>query len=79
MKIPPQDVLRIMDELPQSLLDEVQMTMVMWSGLEFIKMGPKQPSEKAFSQFMDRSHDKFVALLRDAKRRHDQVTGEKSC
>ena len=67
MKIPPQDVLTIIDEIPKSFLDEVQLRMVLWSGLEFIKMGPKQPSSKQ------------LAELSDAKRRHDQVTGEKSC
>lgn len=79
MKKTPQDVLRIMEELPQSLLDEIQMTMVIWSGLEFIKMGPGQPSDEKLTALMDRSHDKFVELLRDAKRRHDQDTGSKSC
>lgn len=79
LKIPPGDVLRIMDEIPKSFLYEVQLRMVLWSGLEFIKMGPKQPSNKKLAEFSDRSHDKFVALLRDAKRRHYQDTGDKSC
>ena len=79
MKTPTQDVLNIMEELPQALLDEIQLTMVIWSGLEFIKMGPQQPSNKKLAEFSDRSHDKFVALLRDAKRRHDQDTGHRSC
>ena len=74
-KNPPRDVLKIMDEIPKSFLDEIQINMVIWSGLEFVKM-PKQPSGKTLSKLMDRSHDNFVALLRDAKRRHDQDTGD---
>jgi len=74
MKIP-HDAERLMDELPQDILNEIQMEMIIFSGLSFIEMGPSEPSKKQFKKQMERSMDKYIELLRAAKIELDKVGG----
>ena len=70
MKNPPQDLLDIMDELPQSVLDEIHLKLMLCSFLEYLKLGPKQPTYKAFEGQMNKLFHIHEELLRDAYKRH---------
>lgn len=66
MKIP-HDAERLMDELPQDVLNEIQLEMVIFSGLSLIEMGPSEPSKKQIKKHMKRSMKEHIKLLRAAK------------
>ena len=74
MKIP-HDAERLMDELPQDVLNEIQLEMVIFSGLSLIEMGPSEPSKKQIKKHMKRSMNKHIRLLREAKIKLDNVGG----
>ena len=66
MKIP-HDAERLMDELPQDVLNEIQLELVIFSGLSLIEMGPSEPSKKQIKKHMKRTMQKQIELLRKAK------------
>ena len=66
MKIP-HDAERLMDELPQDVLNEIQLKLVIFSGLSLIEMGPSEPSKKQIKKHMKRSMNEHIKLLRAAK------------
>ena len=74
MKIP-HDAERLMDELPQDVLNEIQLELVIFSGLSLIEMGPAEPSKKQFKKHMRRSMKKHIELLRAAKIELDKAGG----
>ena len=63
----PHDAERLMDELPQDVLNEIQLELVIFSSLSYIDMGPLEPSEKQIKKHMKRSMQKQIELLRKAK------------
>ena len=74
MKIP-HDAERLMDELPQDVLNEIQLELVIFSGLSLIEMGPSEPSEEQFKKHMKRSMNEHIKLLRAAKVELDRSGG----
>lgn len=66
MKIP-HDAERLMDELPQDVLNEIQLELVIFAGLSLIEMGPSEPSKKQIKKHMKRTMQKQIELLRKAK------------
>ena len=74
MKIP-HDAERLMNELPQDVLNEIQLEMVIFSGLSLIEMGPSEPSKKQIKKHMKRSMKEHIKLLRAAKVALDKSGG----
>ena len=74
MKIP-HDAERLMDELPQDVLNEIQLKLVIFSGLSLIEMGPSEPSKKQIKKHMKRSMNEHIKLLRAAKVELDKSGG----
>ena len=74
MKIP-HDAERLMDELPQAILDEIQLELIIFSGLSLIEMGPSEPSKKQIKKHMKRSMNEHIKLLRAAKIELDKAGG----
>ena len=74
MKIP-YDAERLMDELPQDVLNEIQLELVIFSGLSLIEMGPSEPSKKQIKKHMKRSMNEHIKLLRAAKVELDKSGG----
>lgn len=74
MKIP-HDAERLMDELPQDVLNEIQLEMVIFSGLSLIEMGPSEPSKKQIKKYLKRSMKEHIKLLRAAKVELDKLGG----
>ena len=74
MKIP-HDAERLMDELPQDVLNGIQLELVIFSGLSLIEMGPSEPSKKQIKKHMKRSMNEHIKLLRAAKVELDKSGG----
>ena len=74
MKIP-HDAERLMDELPQDVLNEIQLKLVIFSGLSLIEMGPSEPSKKQIKKHMKRSMNEHIKLLGAAKVELDKSGG----
>ena len=74
MKIP-HDAERLMDELPQDVLNEIQLELVIFSRLSLIEMGPSEPSKKQIKKHMKRSMNEHIKLLRAAKVDLDKLGG----
>ena len=74
MKIP-HDAERLMDELPQDVLNEIQLELVIFCGLSLIEMGPSEPSKKQIKKHMKRSMNEHIKLLRAAKVELDKAGG----
>ena len=74
MKIP-HDAERLMNELPQDVLNEIQLEMVIFSGLSLSEMGPSEPSKKQIKKHMKRSMNEHIKLLRAAKVALDKSGG----
>ena len=74
MKIP-HDAERLMDELPQDVLNEIQLELVIFAGLSLIEMGPSEPSKKQLKKHMKRSMNEHIKLLRAAKVALDKSGG----
>jgi hypothetical protein len=74
MKIP-HDAERLMDELPQDVLNEIQLELVIFSGLSLIEMGPSEPSKKQIKKHMKRTMNEHIKLLRAAKVELDKAGG----
>ena len=74
MKIP-HDAERLMNELPQDVLNEIQLETVIFSGLSLIEMGPSEPSKKQIKKHMKRSMNEHIKLLRAAKVALDKSGG----
>ena len=70
MKIP-HNADHLMQMLPKNVLDAIELEMIIWSGLELIKMGPHEPTESQLRSFTNRSMDKHLQLLRQAKLKFD--------
>ena len=66
MKIP-HDAERLMDKLPQNVLNEIELELIIFSGLSLIEMGPSEPSKKQIKKHMKRSIKEHIKLLRAAK------------
>ena len=71
----PHDAESLMDELPQAIIDEIQLELIIFSGLSLIEMGPAEPSKKQFTKHMRRSMKKHIELLRAAKIELDKAGG----
>ena len=71
----PRDAERLMNELPQDVLNEIHLEMILWSGHQFTQMGPNQPTEAQLGSFTNRSMDKHLELLRQAKVKFDSDRG----
>ena len=71
----PHDAERLMDELPQDVLNEIQLELVIFSGLSLIEMGPSEPSKKQIKKHMKRSMKEHIKLLRAAKVELDKAGG----
>ena len=74
MKIP-HDAERLMNELPQDVLNEIQLELVIFSGLSLIEMGPSEPSKKQIKKHMKRTMNEHIKLLRAAKVELDKAGG----
>lgn len=74
MKIP-HDAECLMNELPQDVLNEIQLEMVIFSGLSLIEMGPSEPSKKQIKKHMKRSMKEHIKLLHAAKVALDKSGG----
>tara|TARA_B110000091_G_scaffold199401_1_gene229179 strand:- start:102 stop:332 length:231 start_codon:yes stop_codon:yes gene_type:complete len=68
----PHDAERLMNELPGDVLNEIQIEMVIFSGLSFLEMGPSEPSKKQLKRHMKHSMDRHIGLLRKAKIKLDK-------
>ena len=66
MKIP-HDAERLIDELPQNILNEIELELIIFSGRSLIEMGPSEPSKKQIKKHMKRSMKEHIKLLRAAK------------
>jgi len=66
MKIP-HDAKRLIDELPQNVLNEIELELIIFSGLSLIEMGPSEPSKKQIKKHLKRSMKEHIKLLRAAK------------
>ena len=71
----PHDAERLMHQLPQEILDEIQLELLFWTGPALIEMGPTEPTEKPMKKFMEQSVIKHVELLRKAKAKLDKERG----
>jgi|TARA_B110000114_G_scaffold11255_1_gene11108 hypothetical protein len=71
----PHDAESLMDELPQAILDEIQLELIIFSGLSLIEMGPAEPSKKQIKKHMKRSMKEHIKLLRAAKVELDKAGG----
>jgi hypothetical protein len=69
------DAERLMDELPQSVLNEIELEMIIFSGVSLIEIGPSEPSKKQIKKHMKRSMKKYIELLRAAKIELDKAGG----
>jgi hypothetical protein len=67
----PDDAERLMNELPQAVLDEIQLEMILWSGIAIIEMGSKL-GKKQLKRHMKHSMDRHIGLLREAKANLDK-------
>ena len=54
MKIP-HDAERLIDELPQNILNEIELELIIFSGRSLIEMGPSEPSKKQIKKHLKRS------------------------
>jgi len=66
MKIP-HDAERLIDELPQNILNEIELELIIFSGRSLIEMGPSEPSKKQIKKHLKRSMKEHIKLLRAAK------------
>ena len=66
MKIP-HDAERLIDELPQNVLNEIELELIIFSGRSLIEMGPSEPSKKQIKKHLKRSMKEHIKLLRAAK------------
>jgi hypothetical protein len=71
----PNDAERLMNKLPQAVLDEIQLEMILWSGIAMMEMDSREPSTKQFKKHMKRSMNKHIKLLRAAKVELDKSGG----
>ncbi|MDB4109416.1 hypothetical protein N9558_03280 [Porticoccaceae bacterium] len=74
MKIP-HDAERLIDELPQNVLNEIELELIIFSGLSLIEIGPSEPSKKQIKKHMKRSMKEHIKLLRAAKVELDKAGG----
>ena len=74
MKIP-HDAERLIDELPQNVLNEIELELIIFSGLSLIETGPSEPSKKQIKKHMKRSMKEHIKLLRAAKVELDKAGG----
>ena len=73
MKTLPPDVETLMEELPQEVIDEIQLKLVVFSSLDAMRMGPKQPTPTELFAMLDRTGHEQVRLLRLAKDELDRA------
>ena len=74
MKIP-HDAERLIDELPQNILNEIELELIIFSGRSLIEMGPSEPSKKQIKKHLKRSMKEHIKLLRAAKVELDKAGG----
>ena len=58
---------RLIDELPQNILNEIELELIIFSGRSLIEMGPSEPSKKQIKKHLKRSMKEHIKLLRAAK------------
>ncbi len=75
MQIPP-DVLLLTDTLPKSVLDDIQIQLVIFSGLYAIGLGPKQPRDEDLIHMLNKTTEKYIQLLRAAGVQSGQSSDE---
>ena len=71
----PDNAERLMNELPQDVLNEIQLDMILWSGHKFIEQGFTPKNKKQFKSYMKRFSDKQMSLLCEAKAKLDSDRG----
>jgi len=54
---------RLSKEVPQKVLDEMQFEALLWSGPEWVKLGPGQPSEAQMSTMLEKSFEAHIRRL----------------
>jgi hypothetical protein len=71
----PHDAEQLMHQLPQEILDEIQLELLFWVGPALIEMGPTEPTEKQMKKYFERLVIKQTGLLRAAKVKLDKERG----
>jgi len=54
---------RLSKEVPQKVLEEMQFEALLWSGPEWVKLGPGQPSEAQVSTLFEKSFEAQIQRL----------------
>ncbi len=54
---------RLSEGVPQEVLDEMQFEALLWSGPEWVKLGPGQPSEAQMSTMLEKSFEAQIQRL----------------
>ena len=70
------ETLKLADKLPEDVFDEIQFEMVIWSGLEMMKMGSEHPNEKKLEKFTIKSEEKYKELLKKARQKLDEASAK---
>ena len=71
----PHDAESLMDELPQDVLDQIQLELLISSGLSIIEMGQSSLSKKQMKKHMKRTMGEHIRLLREAKIKSNKTGG----
>ena len=71
----PHDAESLMDELPQDVLDQIQLELLISSGLSIIEMGQSSLSKKQLKKHMKRTMREHIRLLREAKIKSNKAGG----
>ena len=71
----PHDAEQLTQKLPQEILDEILIEMVIWEGLAFVEMGTSKLTKKQIKKSIEQSMIKHVELLREAKAKLDKKRG----
>lgn len=54
---------KLSEGVPQEVLDEMQFEALLWSGPEWVKLGPGQPSEAQMSTMLEKSFKAQIQRL----------------
>jgi hypothetical protein len=61
----PKDVEEIFDQLPQHVLVDIQVQMVMFSGLQSLKL-TRQPNSRELKRYTRKNENEYFRLIRKA-------------
>jgi hypothetical protein len=62
----PKDVEEIFDQLPQHVLAEIQIQMMIFSGLQAIKLA-QQPNRQERKRYIRKNENEYLRLIREAQ------------